>query len=187
LTKFDSSTGEKGILLGDSTLRGIQDQLYNALTAAIPQGGRFRVLADIGLKIVDGAKLEFDPDKFKEAYATDPDSITKFFTYLETTTDPVTNKTTSTGKGMAYLLESKITNLIDPVTGLITRENKTLDGRTTQFQQRIDTLDKLLDQKKLRLQKQFANMESVLASLQSQQSSLGALQNLATMNSSNKN
>jgi flagellar capping protein FliD len=65
--------------------------------------------------------------------------------------------------------------LADPVSGVITRENKTIDERTRQFQSRMAQIDKLLDQKRLRLETQFANMESVLAKMQSQQSALGQI------------
>ena len=40
----------------------------------------------------------------------------------------------------------------------------------TQYQDRIDALNVLIDNKKTRLEKQFADMESTLATLQSQQS-----------------
>jgi len=58
---------------------------------------------------------------------------------------------------------------------VVTRENQTIDARTLQFQNRIDDLDKLLTAKRTRLETQFANMESVLAGLQSQQAALGQI------------
>ena len=45
------------------------------------------------------------------------------------------------------------------MSGVITRQNKTLDGRTTQFQDRIKNLDKLIEAKRARLERQFAQME----------------------------
>lgn len=183
LTKFDPSTGEKGILLGDSTIQRIQEQMYSALNSVMKQGGRFKVLADIGLKIGDGARLEFDEDKFRSAYGTDPDSVQKLFTYLETSKD-ANGKDVTTGKGLGYVLENAITRLIDPVDGVITQENKTLDSKTQGFQDRIDTLDKLLTQKRTRLENQFAQMESVLSQLQSQQSSLSQIKSITTSSTS---
>jgi flagellar capping protein FliD len=64
---------------------------------------------------------------------------------------------------------------VDPVSGVITRENQTIDARTRQFQDRMDQIDKLIEQKRTRLETQFANMESVLAKMQSQQSALGQI------------
>ena len=66
--------------------------------------------------------------------------------------------------------------LTDPVSGEITTENKTLDERTTNFQDRMDSLDKQLQAKRDRASsEQFANLESVLSGLQGQQSALSGL------------
>jgi hypothetical protein len=43
-----------------------------------------------------------------------------------------------------YAFESRINALIDPVSGVIPRENKQLDDKAAQFQDRIDSMDKLL-------------------------------------------
>jgi len=117
-------------------------------------------LGDVGLKTVSGAKLEVDEDKFKAAYAKDPDAVKNLFVTAD--------------KGVGAVLEKRINKLIDPVNGVITRQNTTLDQKTVQFQDRIDQLDKLLEAKRARLEKQFANLEAVLANLQSQQASLNA-------------
>src|SRR5690606_4049378 len=43
----------------------------------------------------------------------------------------------TTGGGLAYALENRINRLIDPVSGIVTRENQKLDTVTNQFQDRI--------------------------------------------------
>ena len=85
-------------------------------------------------------------------------------------------KTVIKGLGIGWMMESSFGRLIDPVDGVLTRENKTLDEKTASFQGRIESLDKLLIQKRARLEKQFADLESVLAGLQSQQSALNSFQ-----------
>jgi len=132
------------------------------------------VLRDVGIRLGDGGKLEFDESKFREAYAADPDSVQKLFSASETTTDAA-GKQTIKGIGLGWLMEANFTRLIDPVDGVLTREGKTLDQQTNDFNDRIKSLDKRLGQKRARLERQFAQMESVLANLQSQQSALGAL------------
>ena len=77
------------------------------------------------------------------------------------------------GSGLGHLLENSLARLIDPVDGAITKENKQLDAKNQQFQSRIESLDKLLLSKRERLERQFAQMETVLADLQSQQQALG--------------
>ena len=175
LTKFDVDTKERGLLLGESSVQTVETLSYSTFTSAVTSAGRFRVLRDVGIRLVDGGKIEFDESKFREAYAADPDSVQKLFSASDTTTD-VNGKQTVNGIGIGWLMETSFSRLIDPVDGVLTREGKTLDQTTHDFQDRIDALDKRLEQKRARLERQFAQMESVLANLQSQQSALGALQ-----------
>lgn len=288
LTKFDTATNTRGLLLGEVTIQTVQTTMVQSFQGVVTAGGRFRVLADVGVSFKDG-KLEFDEDKFNEAYGTDPEAVRNLFSALQTgiTTTTrldlinngagvrrnadgspdlqvslkdgskvnvalggsttiadvikaindagagkieakfgdadnlvITDKTTGTatysvkpagisqaiidlglnanavngvvtgkrlslgdGKvannaGLGLKIESAITKLIDPVNGVITRENKTLDARTTEFQDRIGSLDKLLTQKRDRLEKQFSNLESVLSGLQSQQTAIGQIQTI---------
>jgi flagellar hook-associated protein 2 len=160
LTSLDSETNKRGTLLGESTAQAVERELYAAVQTVVSGVGQFKILADVGLKVVDGAKLEVDEAKFRAAYAKDADSVRNLFVTAE--------------KGVGAVLEGRINKLIDPVSGLITRQNNTLDERTEQFQDRIEQLDKILEKKRERLEKQFASLEAVLAGLQSQQAALGA-------------
>ncbi|HEV8291517.1 MAG TPA: flagellar filament capping protein FliD, partial [Tepidisphaeraceae bacterium] len=160
LTKFDTDTNTKGTLLGESTVQNVESELYAAVQVIVGGVGQYRILADVGVKTVSGAKLEVDEDKFKAAYAKDPDAVRNLFITAD--------------KGVGAVLEKRINKLIDPVNGLITRQNNTLDQKTVQFQDRMDQLDKLMEAKRARLEKQFANLEAVLANLQAQQASLNS-------------
>jgi flagellar hook-associated protein 2 len=170
LTKFDTDTNQGGLLLGDSTVQSIQQNAYAMLTGVVSGAGRYRVLSDIGITIGDGAKLAFDADKFKAAYATDPDAVQSLFTKADT--------------GFGTVITKTMTKLVDPVDGEITRENKTIDDSSKQFQDRMDQLDAIIQQKRDRLEKQFANMESVLSGLQSQQSALSSFTGVSPPSSS---
>lgn len=181
LTAFDSETNKKGILLGSSAALQIQTELYSVVQRSVSGAGRYDSLLDIGIKVVSGAKLELDEAKFNEVFAKDPDAVNKLFTL---TTKDADGKTV--GKGMGYLMETGLNKLIDPVSGVITRHNKALEAKTDDFQDRITSLDKLLEGKKARLERQFASMETVLAGLQSQQNALSSLQTLTPLSSSKK-
>jgi flagellar hook-associated protein 2 len=170
LTKFDTDTDTGGLLLGESTVDSIQNEVYDMLNTVNPAGGRYRILADIGVTVGDGAKLTFDQDKFNAAYSADPDGVAALFS--------------SADNGIGKAMEDHISKLIDPVNGLITRENKTLDSRTTEFQDSITKLDDQLTTKRTRLETQFANLESVLSNLQSQQAALGQISTIKAPSSS---
>lgn len=181
LTRFDSDSKTSGLLLGDAAIQQIQSQMYASLSGVVAGVGRYRMLADVGIRLGEGAKVEFDEDKFRLAYGTDPDAVKNLFAAVQNTIDGKTIP-----QGLGYAMSDKITRLIDPVNGIIIQENKTLDNRTDQFQDRIDSLDKLLQSKRERLERQFANMESVLSGLQSQQQALGQIQSLAPLSSSTR-
>jgi flagellar hook-associated protein 2 len=167
LTSFDSTTNTKGLLLGEQTADSIQNDLYAMFNGVVKNAGRYKIFADIGVSITDGAKLTFDSTKFDSAYATDPDAVKNLFSQVTT--------------GLGTLITNQINRLTDPVNGVIPRETQTIDSRNQDFQSRIDELTSLLDAKRTRLEQQFANMESVLANLQSQQAALGTLGTLGAL------
>lgn len=293
-TKFDSETLERGVLLGDQSITQVENELYAMIRTVVPQAGNYRILADVGLRVGEGGRLEFDIDKFNEAYATDPEAVETLFTEAGDTISDTTklsalnrgngvqtagdgvkdfkatlkdgttvevsvgevttlgqivssinaaansklraeitdegriklsDLSTGTGTfkvqqlnasqllfdlgltqdsvdgaitgsvlkvdnalnsitgGIGVTMQQKFNKLIDPVNGIITRQNKTLDERTDQFKDRIEALDAQLAAKRLRLEKQFAGLESSLSKLQTQQSSLSSLQSIAAQSS----
>ncbi|MEZ0266752.1 MAG: flagellar filament capping protein FliD [Phycisphaerae bacterium] len=292
LTKFDPETNEKGLLLGDATVRTVEANMFAVLNTRVASGGKYRILADVGIKLGEGSQLEFDQDKFTAAFADDPDAVQRLFATAQealgdstptsqlnngrglrtlgpgkpdfklqfrdgtsvdvtlgtptslkevidtinsaalgkakvelrddgkglTLTDLTGSATTAlkltplsasqslldlrlngtptgntlaggqilnpsasnaTSGGIGFAIESIMNKLVDPVNGVVSRENKTLDGKSMDFQKRITQLDKILETKRTRLEAQFANLESVLAGLQSQQASLGQIQNIS--------
>ncbi|MFT3786452.1 MAG: flagellar filament capping protein FliD [Tepidisphaeraceae bacterium] len=296
-TKFDQTTNERGVLLGESAAQDTESEIYAMLNGVVNKDGKYRVAADVGITVGDGGHIAFDEQKFKDAFSDDPEAVTRLFTQGAETLDDdfslqrlrqnqgiekrigndkpdfritlrdgtgvdvdvgdaltmgevleamndalgtkgeasldkvnnaiiVKDKTTSKGKlltisdyagstvaynlgisgaargkfgqasnqftgkslltfnnreigGIGASIETRINRLIDPVSGQLTREGNNIDERSQQFQDRIDNIDALLAIKRARLEKQFANMESSLAKLQGQQSSLGQIKSIA--------
>ncbi len=85
LTAYDTSTNTGGLLLGDSAVQQVQQNLYTAVQAVVKGVGKYSSFAQVGLTIGDGATLSFDADKFTAAYNTDPDSVQKLFTAFQQT------------------------------------------------------------------------------------------------------
>jgi flagellar hook-associated protein 2 len=215
LTKFDTATNVRGVLLGDSTASSITSTLFAALQAPVQGTGRYTLLSQIGITVGEKNQLSFDEEKFKSAYNTDPESVQRLFTAFnnnatttitrpdgtqlsQTTTvtpfgtDAVGVNVTTDGSGnrvrrevklegfgFGYTLQKALNRLVDPVSGLVVQQNKTLDEANEVFQDRITSLTAQLDAKRLRLQRQFAQMEQVLSQLQSQQSAIGRISSVA--------
>ena len=167
LTGFDTTTNTAGLLLGDATLQQAQTEMYTVFNSVVAGAGTFRTIGDVGMTLTDGAKIQFDASKFQAAYAQNPDAVKNLFT--QTTT------------GLGALINQSMTRIVDPVTGIIPMESKTLDNSTQTFQDRITELNQILADKRTRLENQFANMETVLAGLQSQQSALASLSAISTI------
>jgi flagellar hook-associated protein 2 len=169
LTSFNTKTNTPGLLLGESVAQSIETDLYAIYNGVVRNAGRYKLLTDVGVKIGDGARLSFDADKFTSAFATDPDAVKNLFAQATT--------------GLGTFITKQIEKLTDPEHGIIPLQTQNIDTRNKDFQDRIDELNALLQQKKERLTKQFANMETVLANLQSQQAALASIGSLSALSS----
>lgn len=165
LTKYDTTTNQGGLLLGDQTAQTIQTEMYTVFSGFVSGAGQFRTVGDVGMTLTDGAKIQFDANKFAAAFAKNADAVKNLFTQATT--------------GLGAVIDKSMTALVDPVSGAISQENNTLDAKTQQFQDQITQLNSILADKRARLQAQFANMETVLAGLQSQQAALGTLSSIS--------
>lgn len=82
LAGFNAEAGVGGLLTGDSTVRGIQNQLRQILTRVVPglEGASVRSLADVGITTnFKTGGLEFDRAKFEEQLKNNPDDVTALF------------------------------------------------------------------------------------------------------------
>lgn len=172
LTQWNSSTNTGGLLLGDSTILNVQQQMYTAFNNIVKGAGQYNQMSDVGMTIGGDGKITFNSDTFTSAYATDPTAVQNLFTQTNT--------------GLGTLIDKSMKMLVDPTDGFITLQNQTLNTEQQNFQTQIDSLNALLANKKNLLEEQFANMESVLAGLQSQQSALSSITTIAPASTSSK-
>jgi len=90
LAGFNSETGQGSMLTGDSTIRGIQNQLRGILTRVVPgmENASVRSLADVGITTDwETGGLEFDRAKFEEKLKSNPDDVTALFAEQGRATD----------------------------------------------------------------------------------------------------
>lgn len=175
LTAYDTTTNQGGLLLGDSTTQTIQSDIYSMIDTVVDTGdANIRTLADVGITVGDNAELTFDQNVFNQAYAENPQAVEKLFNATTTVTN-ADGTSTTTQQGIGYAIDNTLKQLIDPVDGSVTIESQGLTTQTTSFQSQIDSLNQVLSDKRNLLETQFANMETVLAGLESQQDSLSSL------------
>ena len=165
LTDFNTETETAGVLLGDSTVRTVESRLLSMFTGRIPDatGGVTR-FSQLGFKMQTG-ELSFDREKFLEAYEDDPQGVIKLFTHED--------------HGIAVQLEEKI-KAITEEEGLLDSRAGALAGQKELLNDRVESMNELLNRKRDRLTRQFLAMEDALAQLQAQQNSLGQIASLTT-------
>ncbi len=190
LTRFVPETNQKGILLGDSTVRQIQSRLFGIVNRVI--GGdamAFNRLSELGIMVdstggsprltlsrtlSNGTVIDGE-SRLRAALNEDPEAVRTFFTLMESDEEGGTGQPV----GFAARMNAALDQITTTAGGLLATQNQRLADRVAQFERRADHLQNLLDLKESRLYAQFQAMERALADLQAQQSSLMALSNLA--------
>ncbi|HEY3083499.1 MAG TPA: flagellar filament capping protein FliD [Chloroflexota bacterium] len=164
LTKRDTDTAKGGPLQGDSSVRMIGSQLRSLATAGVAGlGGPYKSLMDVGVSsgAVGSAagtttSLQLDEKKFKDALAANPQGLY----------DVLDNMTVGS-EGVFQKMRSYLNGVTLP-GGILTSMTSTANARQSYLDARIQNTQRLLDQKRTRLEAQFSRMESAVAQLQAQ-------------------
>ena len=157
LTKYNADTKDAAPLLGDSTVRGIRDQVRREISS-VAGNTNAASLASIGVTTQLDGKLATDATKLDAAIAADFDSIGELF---------------SGATGLATRLDTIASATLSGASAIATREGNlksTLKSITTQRA----SLDERLVLIRARLSKQFNAMDSLLAQLKTTSSFLSA-------------
>lgn len=191
--KYDQETNTRGALLGDSAVSQIRSGLYAAVQGTpLNVDGEFQRLTQAGVKIGDGAKLEFDAQKFREAFTQNPQAVEDLFAAFDLepredtvlledddgnplVTTPNRGELQPTKLGIAEVIKRLADQYTNSIDGLLTRRKNTLTDQIDLQADRIANFDVQLDRKRARLEAQFIAMEQAIAQLQSQQSALGSV------------
>lgn len=97
LSGYNAETKQAGILIGDSSLRGVLSQLRNVLSSPVSGlDGTYRALADLGIKTKADGTLELDKAKLTAALDSNFDDIGRLFAATATATDSLVSYTSST-------------------------------------------------------------------------------------------
>src|SRR5690606_14869933 len=141
---------------------------FNSLISARRLGtdDTIRQLTDLGISVASTGKISLDTAKLNEALTANASAVSSVFT----------NATT----GFATQFQATLDAYNDPFEGSLTLEGETLQKNIDSMDQRMAQLELLLEGSKERMTRQFVNMETILSGLQSQQASLGALDNIVS-------
>lgn len=184
---YNTDTEERGLLLGDSTVAQVRTAIYNALIAPNRElTGQFNSLSQIGIRVGQGARVEFDQEKFSNALQTDRESVEALLTFEQFELDEDGEATeTIAAQGVGVEISKLLARLTDSIDGVVQTKLNTLDSQVTLNESRIEDLNDRLDAKRQRLLAQFQAMESALAQLQDQSSALGQIQRISIPQNNN--
>ncbi len=164
LAGYNKATEKAGILLGESTIRAVENRIFRLVTGAIPGApGGLQRLSEVGLSL-EGGKLSFNAEKFRRALAENREGVIEFFTQ---------------DKGGAAAWIRQQIEAITGSEGLIPRRSEALGRKSEVLNQRVTALNEMLGRKQQRLTRQFNALERALSELQSQQAALSQLASLA--------
>ena len=186
LDKFNPETYERGILFSDRSVSSVRNALNSMVSRIVPgTPSNLNRLASVGIKfaplgfetgtneageqrnyaVVSTPKLAFDEEKFRQAFAADPDGVAELFTKADT--------------GIGDYLADQLDQLAGSTESTLKSRVDAMVDQRDMFEDRVTHLDDMLSRKEERLYSQFYAMEQALASLQMQQSALNNLSSLA--------
>lgn len=151
LTAYDPATKKGGLLVGESSLRKIRNDLLSSVTAGF-NGDSF---AGVGIQVDRAGRLVFDEKEFADAYAADPGTVTTKFT---------------AAGGFATKLESLGKQVSDAYDGTLTASIKSRNTSIGRLNDDIAGWDDRLALRRTALERQFASLEVALGGLQNQSS-----------------
>ncbi len=180
-TRFDSETEVRGTLLGDGTVNQLRNGLFNVFRQ--PNEGfttTFDRLVEAGIRVAAGGQIEFDKDKFREAYNQDPAAVEDLFTkrVLENTDDGDENtddEIVLSEIGAMVRIEEFVDRYVNSISGILQNQNTSLQNQIDSQNDRIDLLQDRLDSQRAILERQFLAMEQAIAASQNQSGSLAQI------------
>lgn len=165
LTKYEppavgatAQNSSNGVLMGDSTIRGVQSDLRALLTNV--QEGSYAIMAQLGitqdpLKGADGAlgNLKIDDKKLTQALTDNPAGVQAYFAGDGKTT------------GFATQMNNKLTDMLSTSTGKEGVIQNAKDGINTTLKsigRRYDAMELSIEATMARYKKQFSDLDSLV-------------------------
>ncbi|MDC9818380.1 flagellar filament capping protein FliD [Pectobacterium polonicum] len=153
-----------GALLGDSTVREIQNKLKQQLTTLQPEGGEFRILADLGItQNAKTGKLEISDTKLDKALKEEPGKVRAFFTGDSDET------------GFATQTRTYMKSLLDNIDGVIKTKQDGLDSTIKKLDTQLTRVTNSIEETIARYQKQFTNLDKAMSDMSSTTSRLTSM------------
>lgn len=174
LTDYNPETKEAGLLLSDSTIRGILNRMNSMLTGTVSgltEGKTSGTLIELGFNFGDIGSLpgttndlQLNEGVLRDALRDTPTRVAEIFG-AEDLPD---------NEGIFEQFKTYFDSLSN-ATGIFNQRQKIGDDQIVDINDQITTLNSRLEKKRSLLELQFTNMEKALLDSQSQQNALAGL------------
>jgi len=155
-------------LVGDSTVRMVRSQMRSLIFSnSSTPGTTYKSMSQLGFSLDQTGVLSLDEAKLDAALLNGVDDIAKMFTGGYNKLSPYTNLPA----GIAGDAVRKLTNFLAP-TGVLLTKSENANTENTKYRERLTKLQLRMDALLARYQKQFAAMDSLVGSVNSQKTSL---------------
>jgi flagellar hook-associated protein 2 len=150
---YGGENGTSGPLLGDSTLRSITQRLADLLGGQVSgsQDG-YDTLFSIGISLDRYGKLQVDDTQLTDALANHSSDVSNIFS----------DATDAIGTSLSDYLDE----VLDPVDGIITVKQSSIQGTISDLQDQQDRMQTRLDAQQQILQNQFNALEKLISGYQ---------------------
>lgn len=155
--KFDEKAKTKPPLAGDATLRDQLSRLQQIITSEVGGlTGKYTALSEVGVSTQRDGTLKLDADAFDAAVRDDHHGVALLFTREDGST------------GVGAQIDDEVDSATDFENGRLTLRREGLDGRISQADKDVTRLEARLEGVEVRLRAQFAALEQLMSTLQSQ-------------------
>nr|WP_299239772.1 flagellar filament capping protein FliD [uncultured Halomonas sp.] len=159
LTGYNKETDVAGQLLGDSTMRSVESRLRNVMGSSAG-AGTAQMLSDVGIELTLDGSLKINDEKLGEWVNNDPEGLNKYFAGTATT------------DGLADKVGDTLGTMLD-FEGMLDNATNGLQKRVGSLQDRFDRMESTIDSTVERYRQQFAQMDTLVAQMNSTMSYLG--------------
>lgn len=157
-TSYNADTQQRGVLFGDGFVLRTQSRFTTFVNQRFGvTGNSVRNLADLGIGFNTTGTMTFDQSQFDSVSSESPTELAEFF---------------DGDGGFGTELDALVTSLTDSVTGGFATQKNSLQRNVDETESRVETLRQRLVTSRERYLLEFAQMESILASLESQSAAL---------------
>lgn len=147
-TRFDAESGRAGVLLGDSTARGLMSSLRSGLVADTGANGPLDQLVDLGVTTGESGGLEINDAELDEALEKDFAGVSNLLA------------------GVADTFSGTVSRFGGD-DGLLTARTDGVDARLEDISDQREQLSQRIAEYEERMRSEFASLDTTVAKLQS--------------------